>query len=159
MTIQIHGDASFTGQGIVTEALAMANVDHYSVGGSVHLVVNNQVGYTMPGEMRQGRSSRYCTDPVKIIDAPIIHVNANDLEQVSRSAKIAFEYRQRFHKDIAINLVCYRRWGHNELDDPTFTNPKIYKTIEQIVSIPEYYSRSVGLSEQQINSGRPEHHA
>eukprot|EP00091_Calanus_sinicus_P012990 TRINITY_DN2897_c0_g1_i2.p1 TRINITY_DN2897_c0_g1~~TRINITY_DN2897_c0_g1_i2.p1 ORF type:complete len:159 (-),score=33.15 TRINITY_DN2897_c0_g1_i2:117-572(-) len=111
------------------ETLQIANVPHYSVGGSLHLVVNNQVGFTTPGE--RARSSRHCTDLAKQIGAPVIHVNGDHPEDLVRATRLAIEYRQKFRKDIFVNLVCFRRWGHNELDDPTFTNPALYPSFMQ----------------------------
>ena len=148
--LQIHGDASFSGQGIIMETLAMANVEHYSVGGSIHLIVNNQVGYTTPGRMHQARSSAYCSDPVKLVNVPVIHVNGDHPEAVCFAAQLALAYRQQFLKDIAVNLFCFRRWGHNELDDPTFTNPQMYKQIGARKSIPRTFADSLEMSEQKV---------
>ncbi|CAG2104913.1 unnamed protein product, partial [Medioppia subpectinata] len=142
--IQVHGDAAFTGQGIIMETLAMANVPHYSVDGSIHLIVNNQIGYTTPGQTSHGRSSMYSSDALKAIDGPCIHVNGEDPESVVKAAQFALEYRQTFGKDIAVDLVCYRQWGHNELDDPTYTNPIMYSTIHsRDMTIPQKYSQQV----------------
>ncbi|XP_046919167.2 2-oxoadipate dehydrogenase complex component E1 [Dermatophagoides farinae] len=152
LPLQIHGDASFTGQGIIMETLALANVEHYMTNGSIHLVVNNQVGYTTPGRMYQSRSSLYCTDPLKMINAPIIHVNGDHPDLVARAARLAYNYRQKFRKDVAINLVCYRRWGHNELDDPTFTNPKMYEKIHSRKSIPRSYAEKIEMSQEKITA-------
>jgi len=138
LCVQIHGDAAVAGQGINMETLQIANVPHYSVGGSLHLVVNNQVGFTTPGE--RGRSSRHCTDLAKQIGAPVIHVNGDHPEDLVRATRLAMEYRQKFRKDIFVNLVCFRRWGHNELDDPTFTNPALYSVIHARRSVPDNYS-------------------
>lgn len=138
LCVQIHGDAALAGQGINMETLQIANVPHYSVGGSLHLVVNNQVGFTTPGE--RARSSRHCTDLAKQIGAPVIHVNGDHPEDLVRATRLAIEYRQKFRKDIFVNLVCFRRWGHNELDDPTFTNPALYSVIHARRSVPDNYS-------------------
>jgi len=138
LCVQIHGDAAVAGQGINMETLQIANVPHYSVGGSLHLVVNNQVGFTTPGE--RGRSSRHCTDLAKQIGAPVIHVNGDHPEDLVKATRLAIEYRQKFKKDIFVNLVCFRRWGHNELDDPTFTNPALYSIIHARRSVPDNYS-------------------
>ncbi|KAI2802200.1 putative 2-oxoglutarate dehydrogenase E1 component DHKTD1, mitochondrial [Blomia tropicalis] len=151
--IQIHGDASFTGQGIVAETLTFSNVDHWTTGGSIHLIVNNQIGYTMPGRSGQARSTRYASDPMKSISAPIIHVAGDRPESVTKAAQIAFDYRNRFGKDVAIDLVCFRRWGHNELDDATFTNPVQVKSIlKRNETIPREYARSIGMSDQDVQS-------
>ena len=138
LCVQIHGDAALAGQGINQETLQLANVPHYSVGGSLHLVINNQVGFTTPGD--RGRSSRHCTDIAKQIGAPVIHVNGDWPEDVVRATRLALNYRQKFRKDVFVNLICYRRWGHNELDDPTFTNPALYSVINVRRSVPDIYS-------------------
>ena len=123
---------------MVQETLAFSQVPHFSVGGSLHLVVNNQVGYTTPAE--RGRSSRYCTDVAKSIGAPVIHVNGDDPESVVRAARLAWDYRKTFHRDIFVDVLCFRRWGHNELDEPTFTNPIMYSAVRsRPASIPDQY--------------------
>lgn len=127
INIQLHGDAAFAGQGINQEMLIMAGTPHFDVGGTIHMIVNNQVGFTTPGE--RGRSSRYCTDLAKSIGAPIFHVNVDDPEALFLVTRLAFDYQREFHKDVFIDLYCFRRWGHNEMDDPTFTNPLLYKAI------------------------------
>ncbi|CAH1764844.1 3715_t:CDS:10, partial [Entrophospora sp. SA101] len=127
MCIQLHGDAAFTGQGIVTESFGLSNLPHFSSGGSIHIVVNNQLGYTTPAQ--NARSSWYCSDIGKIINAPVIHVNGDYPEDVTRAVEVAFEYRNRFRKDVVIDLITYRRWGHNELDEPAFTQPLMYSII------------------------------
>ncbi|UXI21986.1 hypothetical protein NH340_JMT07929 [Sarcoptes scabiei] len=151
LPIQIHGDASFTGQGIIMETLAMSNVEHFCNGGSIHLIVNNQIGYTTPGRMYQSRSSLYCSDPMKMIQAPVIHVNGDHPESVIRAARMALAYRQQFHKDIAIDLVCFRLHGHNELDDPTFTNPSMYDRIRSRQSIPQKFAKKINWSDEKIS--------
>jgi len=138
LCVQIHGDAALAGQGINMETLQLANIPHYSVGGSLHLVVNNQVGFTTPSE--RGRSSRHCTDLAKQIGAPVIHVNGDHPEDLVKATRLAIEYRQKFRKDVFVNLICFRRWGHNELDDPTFTNPALYSIIHARRSVPDNYS-------------------
>ena len=127
LNIILHGDAAFAGQGINQECLNMAYVPHFEIGGSVHLVVNNQVGFTTPGD--RGRSTDYTTDLAKTIQAPVFHVNGDDPEMVALVTKFAFEYQRQFRKDIFIDMNCFRRWGHNELDDPTFTNPLVYAIV------------------------------
>lgn len=118
----------------------MAYVPHYEVGGTIHMIINNQVGFTTPAE--RGRSTRYCTDLAKSISAPVFHVNGDDPEAVDIVTQLAFNYQQKFHKDVFIDLMCFRRWGHNELDDPTFTNPLIYKIIHSRQStVPEMYAQ------------------
>lgn len=118
--------------------LMMAYVPHYEVGGTIHMIINNQVGFTTPGD--RGRSTRYCTDLAKCIMAPVFHVNGDDPEAVDCVTQLAFNYQQKFHKDVFIDLMCFRRWGHNELDDPTFTNPAIYKIIHSRKSVPDLYA-------------------
>ncbi|CAL1263836.1 unnamed protein product [Larinioides sclopetarius] len=141
LPIQVHGDASFSGQGVIMETIAMSNVPHYSVGGSIHLIVNNQIGFTTPQE--RGRSSPHCSDVMKMIGAPVIHVNGDHPEEVLKATQLAFGYRQKFKKDVLIDLQCFRRWGHNELDDPTFTNPLMYKVIHTRKSVPDIYAEKL----------------
>ncbi|KAF3688640.1 putative 2-oxoglutarate dehydrogenase E1 component DHKTD1, mitochondrial [Channa argus] len=136
--LQIHGDGSFTGQGIVPETLTLSNLPHYRVGGSFHLIVNNQVGYTTPSE--RGRSSFYCSDVGKMVNCAVIHVNGDYAEEVLRATRLAVEYQRLFRKDVILDLICYRQWGHNELDEPFFTNPAMYKIIRSRKSIPDSYS-------------------
>ncbi|XP_038217145.1 probable 2-oxoglutarate dehydrogenase E1 component DHKTD1 homolog, mitochondrial [Zerene cesonia] len=154
MNVQIHGDAAFTGQGINQEMLMMSQVPHFDVGGSLHVVVNNQIGFTLPAS--RGRSSRYVTDLAKAISVPVIHVNGDHPELVAKATNIAFEYLRKFRKDVFIDYNCYRKWGHNELDDPTFTNPLIYKVIHNRKSIPDLYAevlKAEGIvSEDDINN-------
>ncbi|XP_036963871.1 probable 2-oxoglutarate dehydrogenase E1 component DHKTD1, mitochondrial [Acanthopagrus latus] len=136
--LQVHGDGSFTGQGIVPETLTLSNLPHYRVGGSIHLIVNNQVGYTTPSE--RGRSSLYCSDVGKMVNCAVIHVNGDHAEEVLRATRLAVEYQRIFRKDVILDLICYRQWGHNELDEPFFTNPAMYKIIRSRKSVPDYYS-------------------
>ncbi|XP_005993893.1 2-oxoadipate dehydrogenase complex component E1 isoform X1 [Latimeria chalumnae] len=138
LCLQVHGDGSFSGQGIVPENFTLSNLPHYRVGGSIHLIVNNQLGYTTPAE--RGRSSFYCSDIGKIVNCAIIHVNGDDPEEVLRATRLAVEYQRRFRKDVIVDLLCYRQWGHNELDEPSFTNPVMYKIIRSRKSIPDLYS-------------------
>ncbi|MED6274305.1 putative 2-oxoglutarate dehydrogenase E1 component DHKTD1, mitochondrial [Characodon lateralis] len=145
--LQVHGDGSFTGQGIVPETLTLSNLPHYRVGGSIHLIVNNQVGYTTPSD--RGRSSLYCSDVGKMVNCAVIHVNGDDAEDVLRAARLAVDYQRRFRKDIILDLICYRQWGHNELDEPFFTNPAMYKIIRSRQSVPNSYSDQL-ISEGQM---------
>ncbi len=141
LPILMHGDAAFSGQGVVYETLQMSQLRAYKTGGSIHLVVNNQVGFTTaPIEYR---SSVYCTDVAKTIQAPIFHVNGDDPEAVARVAQVAFDFRERFHKDVVVDLVCYRRRGHNEGDDPSFTQPLMYDLIEQKRSVRKLYTEAL----------------
>ncbi|KAI9261175.1 oxoglutarate dehydrogenase, E1 component [Sporodiniella umbellata] len=141
MCIQIHGDAAFAGQGVVMESLGMSNLPHYSSGGSVHIVVNNQLGYTTPA--RNARSSAYCSDIGKMINVPVVHVNGDYPEDVAKALDVVFEYRNKFRKDIILDLMCYRRWGHNELDEPAFTQPEMYNNIRHRTSVPKSYEQKL----------------
>ena len=137
LPLLIHGDASFAGQGIIAECLAMSDTSGYRVGGSIHLIINNQIGFTTAPQY--ARSSQYCSDVAKTVQAPIFHVNGDDPESCVRVAKLAFDYRQRFHKDVVIDLICYRRYGHNEGDDPSYTQPLMYKAIAERRSVRKLY--------------------
>lgn len=139
LALQIHGDAAFSGQGIVQETLQMSQLEGFAVGGTIHLIVNNQLGYTATARM--GRSSQYSSAPAKMIGAPIFHVNGDSPEDVVRATSIAMQYRQQFGKDIVLDLICYRRMGHNELDEPSFTQPLMYQNIHKRESLPEAYSK------------------
>ncbi len=141
LPIQIHGDAAFNGQGVTMETLQMANLDGFSVGGTIHLTVNNQLGFTTP--CYRGRSCSYSTDMAKLIKAPVFRVNANEPEDVARCAALAFNYRQRFEKDVFIDLIGYRRHGHNELDEPSFTQPTMYKTIKAMKGVASIYGEKL----------------
>ncbi|MFF7590065.1 multifunctional oxoglutarate decarboxylase/oxoglutarate dehydrogenase thiamine pyrophosphate-binding subunit/dihydrolipoyllysine-residue succinyltransferase subunit [Kitasatospora purpeofusca] len=141
LPIQIHGDAAFAGQGVVAETLNMSQLRGYRTGGTVHVVVNNQVGFT--AAPASSRSSMYCTDVARMIEAPIFHVNGDDPEAVVRVARLAFEFRQEFHKDVVIDLICYRRRGHNEADNPSFTQPLMYDLIDKKRSVRKLYTEGL----------------
>ncbi|WFP17658.1 multifunctional oxoglutarate decarboxylase/oxoglutarate dehydrogenase thiamine pyrophosphate-binding subunit/dihydrolipoyllysine-residue succinyltransferase subunit [Citricoccus muralis] len=141
MPVLVHGDAAFAGQGVVAETLNLSQLRGYRTGGTLHVIVNNQVGFTTPPS--SARSSTYSTDVARTIQAPIFHVNGDDPESVVRVAQLAYQYRQRFHKDVVIDLICYRRRGHNEGDDPSMTQPRMYNLIEQKRSVRKLYVESL----------------
>ncbi len=141
MPILIHGDAAVAGQGIVYEVTQMAKLGAYHTGGTVHFVINNQVGFTT--DFDDARSSIYCSDVAKIIDAPIFHVNGDDPEAVVFVSKMAVEFREKFNRDVFIDMVCYRRWGHNESDEPRFTQPTMYDTIGKHLNVRELYNQQL----------------
>jgi 2-oxoglutarate dehydrogenase E1 component len=141
MAILIHGDAAVAGQGIVYELVQMSGLPGYTTGGTIHFVINNQVGFTTDYE--DARSAIYCTDVAKIIDAPVLHVNGDDAEAVTFCAQLAVEYRQKFGKDIFIDMLCYRRHGHNESDEPKFTQPKLYNLIAKHPNPREVYVKKL----------------
>jgi 2-oxoglutarate dehydrogenase E1 component len=141
LPILLHGDASFAGQGVNAEVLQLSQLRGYRTGGTIHIVINNQVGFTT--SPHASRTSRYSTDMAKIISAPVFHVNGDDPEACVRVARIAFEYRQAFHKDVVIDMVCYRRRGHNEGDEPSFTQPMMYKLIDAKRSTRTLYTEAL----------------
>ncbi|MEY2423706.1 MAG: multifunctional 2-oxoglutarate metabolism enzyme [Acidimicrobiaceae bacterium] len=141
LPLLVHGDAAFAGQGVVAETLQLGMIKGYRVGGTIHLVINNQLGFTTPPE--SARSSEYPTDVAKMVQAPILHVNGDDPEACVRVARLAFDYRQRFGKDVVIDMICYRRLGHNEGDDPSYTQPIMYKRIEAKRSVRKLYTESL----------------
>ncbi|MCY1695683.1 multifunctional oxoglutarate decarboxylase/oxoglutarate dehydrogenase thiamine pyrophosphate-binding subunit/dihydrolipoyllysine-residue succinyltransferase subunit [Curtobacterium sp. SL109] len=141
LPVLVHGDAAMAGQGVVVETLQMSQLRGYRTGGTVHLVINNQVGFTTPPD--QARTSVYSTDVAKTIQAPIFHVNGDDPESVARVADLAFAYREEFHRDVVIDLVCYRRRGHNEGDDPSMTQPLMYNLIEAKRSVRTLFTEAL----------------
>lgn len=141
VAVLIHGDGSFAGQGVVYETLHLSALPNYTTGGTIHIVVNNQVAFTT--DPKSGRSSQYCTDVAKALNAPIFHVNGDDVEAVVHACELAAEWRQTFHSDVVVDIVCYRRFGHNEIDEPSFTQPKMYKVIRN-------HPRALDLYEKQL---------
>ncbi len=141
LPLLIHGDAAFAGQGVVAETLQLGKIKGYRVGGTIHVIINNQLGYTTPPA--SARSSEYCTDIAKMVQAPILHVNGDDPEACVKVARLAFAYRQRFHNDVVIDMICYRRLGHNEGDDPSYTQPLMYKRIEARRSVRKLYTEAL----------------
>lgn len=141
MPILIHGDASFCGQGVVYESIHMSDLPAYSTQGTIHIVANNQIGFTT--DPRFSRSSRYCTDVARVVNAPIFHVNADDPEACIHCARVAAKWRATFHKDVVIDLVGYRRNGHNETDEPMFTQPLMYQRIRKMKTVTLKYAEQL----------------
>jgi 2-oxoglutarate dehydrogenase E1 component len=145
MSMILHGDAAFAGQGVVYETFHLSDLPAYTTHGTVHIVVNNQIGFTT--DPRSSRSSPYCTDVARVVNAPIFHVNADDTDAVLHVCKVAAEWRMKYKKDVVIDLVCYRKNGHNEVDEPMFTNPEMYRKIRTHKHVLQKYA------EKLINSG------
>jgi 2-oxoglutarate dehydrogenase E1 component len=141
LSVLIHGDAAFVGQGSVVENLVMNGLAGYDTGGVIHLIINNQIGFT--ANPNDSRSTIYASDLAKTIDAPIFHVNGDDVEAVVKIADLITRYRQQFKKDVVIDVVCYRKYGHNELDEPLYTQPLMYSVIKNHPSLEKVYSQQL----------------
>ncbi|HET9731546.1 MAG TPA: multifunctional oxoglutarate decarboxylase/oxoglutarate dehydrogenase thiamine pyrophosphate-binding subunit/dihydrolipoyllysine-residue succinyltransferase subunit [Acidimicrobiales bacterium] len=141
LSVLVHGDAAFAGQGVVAETLNLSQLRGYRTGGTIHLVINNQLGFTTSPE--SARSSVYATDVAKMVQAPIFHVNGDDPEACVRVARLAIRFRDAFHKDVVIDMVCYRRYGHNEGDEPSYTQPRMYELIDQHRSVRKLYTETL----------------
>ncbi|MFW5443298.1 MAG: 2-oxoglutarate dehydrogenase E1 component [Methylococcaceae bacterium] len=153
--ILIHGDAAFAGQGIVMETLNMSQTRAFSTGGTIHIVINNQIGFTTSNPF-DARSTLYCTDVATMVHAPVFHVNGDDPEAVIFITQMALDFRMQFNKDVVIDLICYRRLGHNEADEPAATQPMMYKTIHSLPSVRELYARKL-LEQEEISEQESQH--
>ncbi len=150
--VLIHGDAAFAGQGVVAETFQLSQTRAFYTGGTIHLVINNQIGFTM-SDPRDSSSTIYCSDIAKMIEAPVFHVNGDDPEAAVAAVRLALRYRQEFHKDVVIDLVGYRRLGHNEADEPAATQPTMYAAIREHAGVRTLYARKLlesGVATQEV---------
>jgi len=154
LPVLIHGDASYSGQGVVMETLNLAQTRGYGTGGTVHIIINNQIGFTT-SDPRDARSTLYCTDVSKMLEIPIFHVNGDDPEAVCMVTEIALDYRMEFHKDVVVDIVCYRRLGHNEQDEPMVTQPLMYKRIHQLPTPATLYGNRL-IEEGVVGADEPQ---
>src|SRR6185295_8918459 len=141
LAVLIHGDAAFAGEGVVAETLNLSQLPGYKTGGTIHFIANNQLGFTTPPE--EGRSSTYSTDIAKMIQVPIFHINSDDPEAAYNVLQIALDYRREFQKDVVIDIIGFRKHGHNEGDEPTYTQPVMYQRIREHPGVRELYSRKL----------------
>ncbi|MFM7156887.1 MAG: thiamine pyrophosphate-dependent enzyme, partial [Bacteroidota bacterium] len=144
LPILVHGDAAFAGQGVVPETLNLSRLTGYKTGGTIHVIINNQIGFTTSPD--DGRSTPYASDIAKMLQVPIIHVNGDDPEAVRIAAMFAFEYRQKFNDDVIVDLFCYRKYGHNETDEPSYTQPLLYKKIKAQIPVRKQYAHTLEVS-------------
>ncbi|MDP3856160.1 MAG: 2-oxoglutarate dehydrogenase E1 component [Stagnimonas sp.] len=158
--VLIHGDAAFAGQGVVMETLQLSHSKGYSTGGTLHVIVNNQIGFTTPNPIEanpghEARTSRYCTDLAKMLEAPVFHVNGDDPDAVVFVTRLAMDFRNAFHKDVIVDICCYRRLGHNEADEPSVTSPVMYETIKKLPTTLTLYGQKL-VAEQVVAADEPE---
>ena len=139
LPVLLHGDAAFAGQGIVMETLQLAQLRGYRTGGTIHIIINNQIGFTTSPEA--GRSSIYSTDVARMTQLPIFHINGDDPEAAYRTMRIALDYRQQFHKDVVLDVVGFRRLGHNEADEPSYTQPLMYQRVKEHPGVRTIYAK------------------